>query len=105
MISTRLIRVSIILILASLALFSTVYALEKIDRDALFLLFEKDSAQAIQDYQKEYTPLEALEMKLRGKLPSLELKRVSSQQPLEETIVYPSLETSLSSNTPPLEEF
>lgn len=73
-------RMLVLLLVISFFLLSIGYARENI-KDTWASLFDDRSIAALEKYQNKYTPLEALQLKLEGKLPKTQLQ-IREEKPL-----------------------
>ena len=71
MMQRTLVRNLFFIFIIGALLLSLNYALEQSDRDVLSFFFGEHQLKTLEDYQNKYTPIEALELKIKGRLPAL----------------------------------
>ncbi|HLC72555.1 MAG TPA: hypothetical protein VJH37_03160 [Candidatus Nanoarchaeia archaeon] len=81
---TNFMKILALIFVFSLLLLSIGYARQKDLKEALTAFFDDSSLKTVEQYQEQYTPLEALQLKLQGKLPDARLQ--IRQEPLEEAL-------------------
>ena len=102
-------RIVLALLVAGAFLLTFSSARDKIEQDLLVPLFGAKQAEALENYQEKYTPLQLIDLKIHGKLPALQVQfqpldatpltgdvpvEITPQQPTEKKVVPSSAEGS-----------